>query len=184
MTERGCRSVTEQPAKPEAAYPKPGVNQDIPDQRRNHVAAVAAEHVRRGGIPIAERDLYDHAKFASNLADDFVPVNLEYSGLHIQHLSPPILTVDDFMSPAECQQLAEFTHQTGIRPHTCMFLLSLYLLSLFAFSLLQLETYTHPLLMHLYVSALYTLSQYLQISKATLKPHSLHSATKPLATDV
>lgn len=113
--QRPCcyRSLAQQPTKAEAAYPLPGINQDLPDQRRQHIAAIATEHARRGGIPAAERDLYDHTEFAGNLEADYIPVNLEQAGLHIQHLSPPVLTVDNFMTAAECEQLANATQQTG-----------------------------------------------------------------------
>lgn len=107
------RSFTQPSAKPDAAYPKPGINQDVLDQRHDNVASVDAEHTRRGGIPTAERDLYDHTKFTSNLAANFIPVNLDHPRTHIQHLDPPVLTVDNFMTQAECEQLGNLTEQTG-----------------------------------------------------------------------
>lgn len=77
------------------------------------MSAIAAEHAQRGGISTAERDLYDHSGMASSLAANYLPVNLNQAGLRVQHLEPPVFTVDAFMTEEECRQLAEQTEQTG-----------------------------------------------------------------------
>lgn len=75
------------------------------------------EQGQRGGIPAAERDRYDHASLAKSLKQDYLPLNLEQSGLSIQCLEPPVFTIDNFMTSKECQELVQAAGATGELGH-------------------------------------------------------------------
>ena len=88
-------------------------------QLRNHITPIAEELAQRGGIPTAERDLYDRASLTHSLEQDYLPVNMDQPGLSIQSLEPPVFTIDNFMTSEECQQLAQAAEATGITCCTC-----------------------------------------------------------------
>ncbi|KAA6420781.1 MAG: PBCV-1 prolyl 4-hydroxylase (ISS) [Trebouxia sp. A1-2] len=102
------------PASPGAAYPPAGSSNAFKAQLRNHVTPIAEELPQRGGIPAAERDLYDKTSLTHSLEQDYLPVNMDQPGLSIQSLEPPVFTVDNFMTSEECQQLAQAAEATGL----------------------------------------------------------------------
>jgi len=44
---------------------------------------------------------------------------MDQPGLSIQSLEPPVFTIDNFMTSAECQQLAQAAQATGITCCIC-----------------------------------------------------------------
>lgn len=108
-----CRLATGGPGSPDAAYPPAGSSNAFKAQLRNHITPIAEEHAQRGGIPAAERDLYDHSAMAHSLEQDYLPVNLAQPGLSIQSLEPPVFTIDNFMTSEQCHQLAQAADATG-----------------------------------------------------------------------
>jgi hypothetical protein len=109
-----CRPAGGEQASPGAAYPPAGSSNAFKAQLRNHVTPIAEELAQRGGIPAAERDLYDKTSLTHSLEQDYLPVNMEQPGLSIQSLEPPVFTIDNFMTSEECQQLAQAAEATGV----------------------------------------------------------------------
>lgn len=101
-------------ARPGAAYPPAGSSNAFKAQLRNHITPIAEELAQRGGIPAAERDLYDKTSLTHSLEQDYLPVNMDQPGLSIQSLEPPVFTIDKFMTSEECQQLAQAAEATGL----------------------------------------------------------------------
>ena len=108
-----CRLAADGQGSPAAAYPPAGSSNAFKAQLRNHITPIAEEHAQRGGIPAAERDLYDHSAMAHSLEQDYLPVNLAQPGLSIQSLEPPVFTIDNFMTSEQCHQLAQAAEGTG-----------------------------------------------------------------------
>ncbi|DBA98558.1 TPA: hypothetical protein ACH3X1_014361 [Trebouxia sp. C0004] len=101
-------------ASPGAAYPPAGSSNAFKAQLRNHITPIAEELAQRGGIPAAERDLYDKTSLTHSLEQDYLPINMEQPGLSIQSLEPPVFTIGNFMTSEECQQLAHAAEATGL----------------------------------------------------------------------
>lgn len=65
------------------------------------------------GILASDSTVYDREMFAASLADRYMPVDLDYPGLRIHHLDPPVFTVDAFFTSEECQRMREAALGTG-----------------------------------------------------------------------
>jgi 2OG-Fe(II) oxygenase superfamily len=65
------------------------------------------------GILASDTTLYDRKALSASLADRYMPVDLDYPGLRIHHLDPPVFTVDDFFTSEECQRMREAALGTG-----------------------------------------------------------------------
>ena len=65
------------------------------------------------GISPSESSLYNKQEFAAALADRYMPVDLDYPGLRIHHLDPPVFTIEGFFTPEECKIMREAAIGTG-----------------------------------------------------------------------
>lgn len=65
------------------------------------------------GILASDSTLYDRNMLSASLADRYLPVDLDYPGLRIHHLDPPVFTVDGFFTSEECQRMRKAAQGTG-----------------------------------------------------------------------
>ena len=107
-----CRQPDSGQSAPPPAYPPAGSSNAFKAQLRNNITQVPEQHAQQG-IPAAEQDLYDRAALEHSLTQDYVSVNLQHPGITVQCLEPPVLTVNSFMTPDECHQLAQAAEATG-----------------------------------------------------------------------
>lgn len=63
---------------------------------------IPAEHLAAGGLPAADASLYDRPAFEQQMADRFLPVNLDTPGLCIMHFDPPVFTLPAFFTEDQC----------------------------------------------------------------------------------
>ena len=47
------------------------------------------------------------------MASAFMPVDLDAKGLRVQHLDPPVFTVEGFFEPADCQEVIDAALESG-----------------------------------------------------------------------
>eukprot|EP00197_Chlamydomonas_leiostraca_P008623 CAMPEP_0202859306 /NCGR_PEP_ID=MMETSP1391-20130828/1480_1 /ASSEMBLY_ACC=CAM_ASM_000867 /TAXON_ID=1034604 /ORGANISM="Chlamydomonas leiostraca, Strain SAG 11-49" /LENGTH=446 /DNA_ID=CAMNT_0049538329 /DNA_START=155 /DNA_END=1495 /DNA_ORIENTATION=+ len=74
-------------------------------------AALAA-----GGVPGNADDAaagYSRAAFHEQMVSRFIGIDLDYPGLRVLHLDPPVITVDNFLAPEVCQSLMDQASATG-----------------------------------------------------------------------
>lgn len=64
-------------------------------------------------IDASDTALYDRRTLAKNLTDNYMDVDLNYPGLKIAHLDPPIFIVEGFFSAAECAAMIDAAVATG-----------------------------------------------------------------------
>lgn len=62
-----------------------------------------------GGAPVVALEPHIKEELAKLLAQEYLPVDLDAPGLKVHHLDPPVLTVDGFLTPAECDLFVEET---------------------------------------------------------------------------
>ncbi|KAG7670228.1 hypothetical protein Ndes2526A_g06567 [Nannochloris sp. 'desiccata'] len=65
------------------------------------------------GVLASDTTLYDKKTLSAFLADRYMPVDLDYPGLRIHHLDPPVFSVDAFFTSEECQRMREAALGTG-----------------------------------------------------------------------
>ncbi|KAL4440643.1 hypothetical protein ABPG77_000352 [Micractinium sp. CCAP 211/92] len=71
-------------------------------QQTGGLRPIPAEHLSAGGLPAADGSLYDRPAFEAQLAEHFMPVDLDTPGLRILHFDPPIFTLPGFFSEEQC----------------------------------------------------------------------------------
>ncbi len=65
------------------------------------------------GILASDTTLYDRKVFSASLIDRYMPIDLDYPGLRIHHLDPPVFSVDNFFTPEECKTMRYAAIGTG-----------------------------------------------------------------------
>ncbi|PNH12222.1 hypothetical protein TSOC_000837 [Tetrabaena socialis] len=58
-----------------------------------------------GGLDVSKEGPQAKASLDGHLSSLFLPVNLEHPGLRVLNIDPPVITVDDFLSAAECDDI-------------------------------------------------------------------------------
>lgn len=56
---------------------------------------------------------YDKTGFDQQMQQHFMPVDLDFPGLRVQHLDPPVFTVEGFFTPEQCEELVAAALETG-----------------------------------------------------------------------
>lgn len=62
-----------------------------------------------GGAPVVALDPEVKEELAKLLAEEYLPVDLDAPGVKVHHLDPPVITVDGFLTPQECDLFVEET---------------------------------------------------------------------------
>ena len=65
------------------------------------------------GAAAADASLYDRPGLSMHLQQRFLPVDLDFPGLRVRHLDPPVLTVERFFTPEECSELTALAQDSG-----------------------------------------------------------------------
>ena len=65
------------------------------------------------GVAAADASLYDRPGLSTHLQQRFLPVDLDFPGLRVRHLDPPVLTVERFFTPEECSELTALAQESG-----------------------------------------------------------------------
>lgn len=74
---------------------------------------IPAEHLAAGGLPAADGSLYDRPAFERQMAERFLPVDLDTPGLRIMHFDPPVFTLPDFFSEQQCDDAVAAALESG-----------------------------------------------------------------------
>lgn len=107
-----CRQTGSASSRLAPAYPPAGSSNAFKNQLRNQITRIPEQHAQQG-IPASQQELYDHSALQHSLKQDYVAVDLQHPGMTVQCLEPPVLTIDNFMTADECQQLAQAAQATG-----------------------------------------------------------------------
>eukprot|EP00879_Flechtneria_rotunda_P017190 GHRR01018004.1.p1 GENE.GHRR01018004.1~~GHRR01018004.1.p1 ORF type:complete len:472 (+),score=146.34 GHRR01018004.1:264-1679(+) len=99
-------------AVPAAAVPVPAPT-PAPFQSSDHIERISARWLSQGGISASDTTGYDRTALLRKLADKFMPINLDYPGLHIVNFDPAIFTVEGFMSAEECSSWRQEAENSG-----------------------------------------------------------------------
>ena len=65
------------------------------------------------GVAAADASLYDRLGLSTHLQQSFLPVDLDFPGLRVRHLDPPVFTVERFFTPEECSELTALAQESG-----------------------------------------------------------------------
>ena len=106
-----CRQTGSAPATA-PAYPPAGSSNAFKTQLRNNITKIPEQYTQQG-IPASQQELYDHGALQQSLKQDYVPVDLQHPGMTVQSLEPPVLTINNFLTADECDQLAQAAEATG-----------------------------------------------------------------------
>ena len=74
---------------------------------------VPAEHLAAGGLPAGDGSLYDRPAFERQMAERYLPVDLDTPGLRIMHLDPPVFTLPAFFSEQQCDDAVAAALESG-----------------------------------------------------------------------
>ncbi|GAB4823099.1 hypothetical protein N2152v2_010145 [Parachlorella kessleri] len=74
--------------------------------------ALPQEWQQQGGIAASQIPAAARQALAEQLRLHFMPVNLDYPGLRVQHLDPPVFTVEDFFSSEQCDELVDAARES------------------------------------------------------------------------
>ncbi len=77
--------------------------------------ALPPEAQSADGADAADGALYDRPAFGALLQRRFLPVDLGFPGLRVRHLDPPVLTVERFFTPEECEEMVALAQASGAR---------------------------------------------------------------------
>ena len=65
------------------------------------------------GVAAVDASLYDRPGLSMHLQQRFLPIDLDFPGLRVRHLDPPVLTVERFFTPEECSELTALAQESG-----------------------------------------------------------------------
>ena len=65
------------------------------------------------GVAAADASLYDRPGLSTHLQQRFLPVDLDFPGLRVRHLDPPVFTVEHFFTAEECSELIVLAQESG-----------------------------------------------------------------------
>lgn len=65
------------------------------------------------GLAAADASLYDRPGLSMHLQQRFLPVDLDFPGLRVRHLDPPVFTMERFFTPEECSELTALAQESG-----------------------------------------------------------------------
>lgn len=69
------------------------------------ILRVSPDVVAQGGIDLAQESLANKEQLSDLLRGLFCPVNIEYPGLRVLNIDPPVLLVNDFIPATVCSDL-------------------------------------------------------------------------------
>jgi len=75
--------------------------------------ALPPEAQGANGADAADGALYGRPAFGDLLRRRFLPVDLGFPGLRVRHLDPPVLTVERFFAPEECEEMVALAQESG-----------------------------------------------------------------------
>ncbi|GIL52405.1 hypothetical protein Vafri_8289 [Volvox africanus] len=70
--------------------------------------------LQAGGLDVSREGPQARASFEGHLTSLFVPVNLDHPGLRVLNIDPPVITVDGFMDPHECDDIIRTATESGL----------------------------------------------------------------------
>jgi len=76
------------------------------------------------GADAADGALYGRPAFGDLLRRRFLPVDLGFPGLRVRHLDPPVLTVERFFAPEECEETIRTATEAAVEGGTLVQLTS------------------------------------------------------------
>eukprot|EP00887_Chlorella_sp_A99_P006966 scaffold2.g6966.t1 len=74
---------------------------------------IPAAYLVVGGLPAADASLYDRPAFEAQMAERFLPVDLDTPGLRIMNFDPPIFVLPDFFSEKQCDDAVAAALESG-----------------------------------------------------------------------
>ncbi|KAG2426452.1 hypothetical protein HXX76_011683 [Chlamydomonas incerta] len=80
----------------------------------NGILKISPELLSTGGLEVGREVPAAKASFDGHLSGLFMPVNLDHPGLKVLNIDPPVITVDDFMSAAECDAVVAAATASGL----------------------------------------------------------------------
>lgn len=100
------QAVQEHPVQPASAA--------APSTANDPVDRIPAKWLSQGGIPASDSSAYDRQAFIAQLAEKFIPIDLNFPGLCIMNFDPAIFTVEGFMTPEECSSWQQHALESGM----------------------------------------------------------------------
>jgi hypothetical protein len=91
--------------------PNPFASQLFPDLPP--IQPIAPELLAAGGILANATHLYDRPALEARLLQSFIPIDLDYPGLRIQHLDPFVATLDNYWTPQQCDTFIADAEASG-----------------------------------------------------------------------
>ncbi|GLI68159.1 hypothetical protein VaNZ11_012497 [Volvox africanus] len=70
--------------------------------------------LQAGGLDVSREGSQARASFEGHLTSLFVPVNLDQPGLRVLNIDPPVITVEGFMDPQECDDVIRTATESGL----------------------------------------------------------------------
>eukprot|EP00198_Chlamydomonas_reinhardtii_P005012 XP_001694348.1 predicted protein [Chlamydomonas reinhardtii] len=80
----------------------------------NGILKINPELLATGGLEVGREGPQAKGSFDGHLQGLFMPVNLDHPGLRVLNIDPPVLTVDEFMSPEECDAIVAAATASGL----------------------------------------------------------------------
>ncbi|PRW56261.1 Oxoglutarate iron-dependent dioxygenase [Chlorella sorokiniana] len=82
-------------------------------QEAGAIRPIPPEHLAAGGLPAADGSLYDRPAFETQMAERFLPVDLDTPGLRIMHFDPPVFTLPGFFTEEQCDDAVAAALESG-----------------------------------------------------------------------
>lgn len=82
-------------------------------QEAGAIRPIPPEHLAAGGVPAADGSLYDRPAFEKQMAEHFLPVDLDTPGLRIMHFDPPVFTLAGFFTEEQCDDAVAAALESG-----------------------------------------------------------------------
>ncbi|KXZ55466.1 hypothetical protein GPECTOR_2g1015 [Gonium pectorale] len=78
------------------------------------ILKISPELLKSGGLDPSREGPQARASFGDHLQSLFLPVNLEHPGLRVLNIDPPVITVDGFLTAAECDEIVAAATASGL----------------------------------------------------------------------
>ncbi|GLC40821.1 hypothetical protein PLESTB_000019100 [Pleodorina starrii] len=70
--------------------------------------------LQAGGLDVSREGPQARASFEGHLNSLFLPVNLDHPGIRVLNIDPPVLTVEGFLTPLECDDIVRTATDSGL----------------------------------------------------------------------
>ncbi|KAG2489961.1 hypothetical protein HYH03_011591 [Edaphochlamys debaryana] len=119
---RSSRTSRPSPVVAQAAQPQQGPPQGQPQQPAKpkqwvpprDILKISPALLATGGLDPSKDGPQAKASFDAHLSGMFMPVNLDYPGLRILNIDPPVIAVEELLSEAECDAIMDAAQASGL----------------------------------------------------------------------